>query len=426
MDFGYTERQVHNYIYKTGLELLIPSSTELEKALLDSEAAQSEDEDEEASFELWRILKLQALEKISQIHESVRYGSFIGSGIKLPTDGTTPMELDLLGQHEDGLFILELKVERSSERNAFSELLAYSNYIAQTFAMSGPQDITNVLVAPMAAKITRHAFLYDLLIANRNTVAYIPKLLDGKLDSLQLQLHIPSDEDFRQFSNEALSHQAMACVVASFHDRPGFYDSDEVSGQLNNYTSSNLNAVGAYAAQLMESENLHGFTFIRKPWDSIPTYYRNSLIICATNPFHSANPDRLAHIANQLDDDELGEFLESPKFGFTGRLIKIAQQALEDCLTQNVKIEIETPSWSYMSTSMVEVVFTHNFAFRPTGVFRKAYISHINQLHKNDDGNGDLSPIKIRDVMSWLRAWVFMESFDQTDEAGLASPDSAD
>ena len=70
------------------------------------------------------------------------------------------MELDLLGQHEDGLFILELKVDRSAERNAFSELYAYSNYIAEMFALSGHKDIVNVLVANLDVKITRHAFLY--------------------------------------------------------------------------------------------------------------------------------------------------------------------------------------------------------------------------------------------------------------------------
>jgi hypothetical protein len=65
------------------------------------------------------------------------------------------MELDLLGQHEDGLFILELKVDRAAERNAFSELFAYSNYIAGLFVLSGHKDITNVLVAGLEVKITR-------------------------------------------------------------------------------------------------------------------------------------------------------------------------------------------------------------------------------------------------------------------------------
>jgi len=56
-------------------------------------------------------------------------------------------------------------VDRAAERNAFSELFAYSNYVAGIFALSGHKDITNILVSTMDVKITRQAYLYDLLIA---------------------------------------------------------------------------------------------------------------------------------------------------------------------------------------------------------------------------------------------------------------------
>jgi hypothetical protein len=155
----------------------------------------------------------------------MRYGEFIGSNVKLPTDNTRPMELDLIGTHEDGLFVLELKVERSAERNAFSELFAYSNYIAGMFALSGTQDITNVLVANFENKITKQAFLYDLLISEREVIVYRPVFETDEPTSLRLVLYLPSDDDFRQFANQLLSHDAMGCVVISFHDLPGWFDS---------------------------------------------------------------------------------------------------------------------------------------------------------------------------------------------------------
>jgi hypothetical protein len=67
------------------------------------------------------------------------------------------MELDLLGTHEDGLFVLELKIDKTAERNAFSKLFGYSNYIAEAAAASGRRDITNVLGAKLDNEITRHA-----------------------------------------------------------------------------------------------------------------------------------------------------------------------------------------------------------------------------------------------------------------------------
>ncbi len=174
MKFGYSEDEVHAHIYAKGIEALIVDSKELDDALSVAMPVDEGDGQEGGEFAFWKIIKQRVLERIQRIHCSVRHGRFIGSKVKLPIDRSRPMELDLLGAHDDGIFVLELKVDRSSERNAFSELLAYSHYIAQMFAMSGPEDITNVLVAPMDVKITRQAFLYDLIVTNRNVIVYNP------------------------------------------------------------------------------------------------------------------------------------------------------------------------------------------------------------------------------------------------------------
>lgn len=413
-DMDFSENQVHAHIYARGIEQLVVDSKELADALASGAGPiRVDDSDwEDSEFELWKIIKHRVLERIDRIHSSVRYGQFIGSKIKLPTDNTNPMELDLLGQHEDGLFVLELKVDRSAERNAFSELFAYSNYIAQTFAMSGPQDITNVLVAPMSAKITRHAFLYDLLIANRNVITYKPVLPDGTLESLELQVHVPSDDDFRYFANRLLSHDAMACVVASFDDLEGWYDSREDGGSVNGHTKINLDGLSSYAAQLMEAEQLHGFAFIRKPWAELPRYYRNSLVICAINPFFVADPERSEAIIEQLDDKaHASSFFEMPRFAFDGRLLRLAKKAISNCLQHDQRCELETTIWAAMVQSSQEVVFTHNFGFRPTGIVREAYVSYLNQIYERNaiGDDEDVSLIKIHEVKNWLRAWMFME-----------------
>ncbi|MER8861566.1 hypothetical protein NKI09_28530 [Mesorhizobium sp. M0757] len=184
----FSEEAVHSYLFKSGLTDLVD----------DTAALNEKPGDDEDHFQLWRIIKARALAKLRRLHNSVRYGEFLGSKIKLPTDHTRPMELDLLGHQEDGLFILELKVDRAAERNAFSELFAYSNYIAGMFALSGHKDITNVLVSTMDVKITRQAYLYDLLIADRDVLIYAPVFVTDALESLSLQLHVPSDDEFRR------------------------------------------------------------------------------------------------------------------------------------------------------------------------------------------------------------------------------------
>lgn len=432
MALGYSEDQVHAHMFSRGIEALVVDSDELTDALAQGAGAiRLNDGDwDESEFELWRIIKQRVLERLDRIHSSVRYGTFVGSKIKLPTDSTRAMELDLLGQHDDGLFVLELKVEKSSERNAFSELLAYSNYIAQMFAMSGPQDITNVLVAPMDVKITRHAFLYDLLIANRNVIAYKPVLADGTLQSLELHVHVPSDEDFRYFVNRLLSHDAMACVVASFDDLDQWYDSREENNGVNDYTKANLDGLSSYAAQLMEAEQLHSFAFIRKPWAELPRYYRNSLVICAINPFFVADPERAEAVVKQLNKEDVDSFFEMPRFAFDGRLLRLAKKAISGCLAHGQRCELETPLWAGMVQSSQEVVFTHNFGFRPTGILREVYVAYLDQIYERDAAGGDedVSRIKIHEVKNWLRAWMFMEmcGFKRGDDGTGPGMDESD
>lgn len=407
MSTKFSEDQVHEYIYQRGLEALIE---DVPKLNVDPDTFPPNEI--HIDFKLWRVLKARAVEKIEALHDAIRYGLFLGSKIKLPTDNTRPMELDLLGQYEDGLFILELKAARSAERNAFSELMAYSNYIAGIFPLSGHKDIANILVANLDNKITKQAFLYDLLINDRNIIVYKPVFSDGALQSLKLQLHLPSDEDFRHLTNDLLSHDSMSCVVASFDDLEGWFDSEEEQGTLQNYTQKHLSELSAYTAQLMESEHLHGFCFIRKPWREIPRHHRNSLIICALNPFKIAPGDRADAILEQIAENDISSFFEAPLYGFHERLMRLAQRAVKDCLMHSYGCELEMPNWNEMVVSPQEVVFTHNFAFRPTGVLREAYTYYLNRTYAIEDQGGsveDLSVLKINEITSWLGAWRFME-----------------
>ncbi len=61
--------------------------------------------------------------------------------------------------------------------------------------------------------------------------------------------------------------------------------------------------------------------------------------------------------------------------------------------------------------SFTEVVFTHNFAFRATGMLREAYTDYLNVRFALAAAGGwgdDLSVLKINNVNNWLQAWEFM------------------
>jgi hypothetical protein len=148
----------------------------------------------------------------------------------------------------------------------------------------------------------------------------------------------------------------MACAVISFDDLDGWFDSEEEGGSLNEWTKEHLSALSGYAAQLMEAERLHGFCFIRKPWREIPRHHRNGLFICALNPFRIAEPDRADAILSQLEEREGASFLETPELAFDGRLIRLAQRAIKECLTEDYSANVETPYWGVIVTEGQEVV----------------------------------------------------------------------
>lgn len=405
MEKLFDEDTVHDHLYKVGLNATIAQCHEVEN--FDPEL-------EFDNFELWKIIKSQALGKIKRLHQRMQCGEFIATKLKLPIDKNKPMELDLFGLHEDGLFVLELKVDRAAERNAFSELLGYSYYIAEMYALSGANDITNVLVANLDAKITRQAFLYDLLISDRDIIVYKPTFPDKTLASLKLELHVPSDDDFKHMTNELLSHDSMACIVVSFDDLEGWFDNNEVDSSLNTWTKKHLEKLSNYTAQLMEAEGLHGFCFIRKHWQEMPYSHRSSLIICALNPFLGTNLERSNPISEQISEEDIDRIVEVPKMGFYGRLIRLGKRAIKDCFTHDYKNEVEISLWSAMVASAIEVAFTHNFGFRPVGILREAYTSHLNNLYAreaNGTGDGeDVSLLKLNEITNWMRAWMFMEA----------------
>ncbi|MBB4087085.1 hypothetical protein [Sphingomonas carotinifaciens] len=406
---GFDEDAVHELLFKVGLETVV---VDPDPALFDVSQSNAPEDDWGVPFEFWRVLKAKALRRIQRMHKLIRYGTFAGSKVKLPTDKTKPMELDLIGTHDDGLFILELKVKAPAERNAFSELLAYSNYVAGAFELSGRKDIINVLAAPLAAKITTQAYLYDLLVNERDIVVYQPKFDGDDIATLSLELFVPSDETFQSVANHLLSHQAMGCAAISFHNVPGWIESASSGENPSTSTVEYLSAVSSYAAQLMEAEGLHGFCFMRKRWAEMEAYYANTLFVCALNPFLSAEPDRAAALIGQLAEDQRSTFIETPRIGFDGRLSDVGQRALRQAITNPIETELSFPFWHSIVNTPGEVVYTHNIGFRPTGLFREAYVGYLDELYRQISNGADLDAptLRIEAISSWFRAWEFMES----------------
>jgi hypothetical protein len=414
----FNEADVQKYLQQVGLEAVIDDAeVRLDSVLPTSISAL--DEYGEPEFELWKLLKEKAIEILRYNHRLALSGQFLGSGVNLPIDKSRHMFLDLLGSHEDGLFILELKIDKPAERNAFTELLGYSNYITGLFPGIGRRDILNILVTPLSAKITKQAYLYDLLVSDRRVILYQPKFPTGSIDSLKLSLYIPDDDDFRHFANRLLSHDAMSCVIASFVDIPGWIEYDkEQPSTLPSHTQEALQKITSYTAQLMEHEGLHGFCYIRRRWQEIQQGIggeeQSDLIICALNPFRLLDMEKVSLITDQLPEDNRTLFTEAPELGFSGRLSRVAKRVIRDCIDATHPSQLEFPYWGGMVTQMIETVFADHIGFRPTGMFREAYVEQLAATRRFNvafpSSALDVERLQVDDIVNWFRAWQFMEA----------------
>ncbi|MER8626264.1 hypothetical protein [Mesorhizobium sp. M1143] len=106
------------------------------------------------------------------------------------------------------------------------------------------------------------------------------------------------------------------------------------------------------------------------------------------------------------------KLIEAPLYAFDGRLIRLAQRVANDGLTHGGLGEVEFPLWSAVVTSVSEVAISHNFAFRPTGMMREAFVNYLNAFYaRNASVAGyqeDVSKLKVNEISNCCgrgRSW---------------------
>ena len=98
--------------------------------------------------------------RINEIIDGLESMILIARELRLEKSGDTTTRIDLLGNSECiGLSIIELKKSKQTERQAFTELLAYANHFCSTFPGLTEQAINTILIAPMETRTVRDAFV---------------------------------------------------------------------------------------------------------------------------------------------------------------------------------------------------------------------------------------------------------------------------
>ena len=106
------------------------------------------------------LLQQKTEKKINKIINNIEELRLSAKELRLDKKNDSTTRVDLLGNSEiSGLTIIELKKSKQTERQAFTELLAYANHFCSIFPGLKESTLTSILVAPMETRDSVKNFL---------------------------------------------------------------------------------------------------------------------------------------------------------------------------------------------------------------------------------------------------------------------------
>ena len=247
-------------------------------------------EKEPWEYEPWELIYGQLITEYFRNVEYLKGLNLFGCEIGLPKEGESTIRTDLLGCLEgvNGFVVCELKVNRQPERQAYTELFAYSNYVRSKIAPMGRRDVFYLLISPMEERIVRESTICNLLY-ERNSVIVLTPEWNEEEQSLKLNLWVPEMMEFRTFTKTAFAFQNIDTFKVTWRS-PGKWSPLKKGATPNNRMIHQLNQVSAYAAQLMEARGINGFAYCSQlyPKWRDAGYIENGLVICGINPYKAA------------------------------------------------------------------------------------------------------------------------------------------
>lgn len=351
------------------------------------------------------LLQLRAEQKINEILDNLEELVLTAKELRLERNAPHPTRVDLFGNSAStGIAIIELKKSEQTERQAFTELLAYSNHFCSIFPGLKESSITSILVAPMETRTAKDSYAQELVSNSKNILALIPHQ-NG--NDFTLEVFYPDSSYYAHFENNILNDASMICVALEFPLIDGWIDSDLKSEdrQLPDYTKEALNTIANSIAQRLESEGFHSLIYANQKRGEIATLFPNPnvIVVAAMNPFSSyrtaihegqiyGNSDegrisQVQAIYDQLTDDGKEYYwVDTMENHFHNNLIRSVREQFEHCFQnkkqESIHFEISCPDWHGLKTSFVDTVSTHNLDIYSTGLLREIYLEYMSYVFK--------------------------------------------
>lgn len=394
----FSEREIQDYLWEKRYEwedivLEFPDIKLFDLSIKDSDVSPE------------KIIYNQVIKNLYKLYEKSSCANIFASEVPLMKNNN-PMRVDMLSTFIDdtSIGIIELKKSKQTERQAFTELLAYSNYFTSLFPGSAKEDLFLILIAPMETKIVKEALMQYLLFDGRSIVAYTLDLSDeNDIETLRLKPWVPNYEDISIYAQTSFSSKNLSVCKIVWEYSKDIWDPNP-SENPEDYMIQNMDHVSSLAAQLMEKKGIHGFAYTSQVWSELAPVmpFTNSLVIVGMNPYAVASsnilwhedfkgstlPHPLEHLkkledvipglpnSREYDKDE-DDRMYSLYATWDSNLYRIGKKVVD---MATMLVDKKSPkndhgfmSWYDYQRQFMEDITCHNFSIRPTGIFRDIY-----------------------------------------------------
>lgn len=347
------------------------------------------------------------LRKVLEIFTSLE---IISSEIGLPKDQESTIRCDFLGVQPGapGIAIIELKKEGQTERQAFTELLAYASHLTTLFPAFCNDDLIYILIAPFETRIVREAYANTLLYKDLNILGLQYYFTDDSdITTIRLKVVLPELQDYKYLSKATFNLNNFDVQKVVWQDHEDW--NAEKQEDPSHHMISRMNIIAAMAAQEMERKNIHGFVFAQQLYPEVKEHlpFTNALVLVGMNPFRATNDQVLteqfkAKNVPQIGDDgaiKLSDFIpgltryfkasedkyvEWLNMTWVSTLHEIGDKVVDIALlnTTNEKIFKDRGSMSLekLTSNMLEYGATFDYHIYTTGLIKELY----HELIKSD------------------------------------------
>lgn len=350
------------------------------------------------------LLQQRAEKKINETLDNLEDMILAARELRLTREEDSTTRIDLVGNSESsGLTIIELKKSKQTERQAFSELLAYSNHFCTIFPGLKESSLTSILVAPMETRITRDAYTQELVSNNKSILALIPRHENGKAE---LSVYYPDAAYYKWFENNLLDDRSIITVALAFQEIKGWIDLESGQDGVPGHSIRALNTIVSSISNMLEANGYHSMCYSTQPWGEIALGLKlpfpNVIYVAVVNPFSSFRTEihtdevsgnsqagRIAEVQaihDQLSKSEQSFWIETIEANFHNRLIKLVRKEfvklLKNKCDESIRFEISLPDWYGLKTSVINSVAVHHGDIYLTGLLREIHSEYMEHVYK--------------------------------------------